>query len=478
MLIIVLLISLGLVTLTLYFANSMSAELHAADNRVSESAARQALAGGIRYAGYVLTNYAVGGVVPRLDANQNSTPDYRADALPVGDASFWFIGRDNDNPQAAADTEPHFALVDESSKLNLNTATSAMLQQLPLPGMTQDLADAIVAWRTNNANSATYENSYSQSDPPRHNKGAPFESVDEVRLVFGATLDILLGEDANRNGALDANENDGETSAPRDDQDGQLIAGLLDYVTVYSQLPATAAGGGRRINLNTLNTTQGRNQLTARLRQRGILPQRITQIAAIINQRYPIAGGPGAGAGGGRGATGGRGGGGQPAANNPFNSVADFMVSTAMTADEWALIHTDLTVTTVTAGTQNGLVNVNTASQAVLACLPGIGPDNAANLITYRQANPDALTSFAWLTQVLTPAQIRQAGPYITDQSYQFSADVAAVAANGRGYCRERVVFDTSAGTPRIVYRQDLTACGWALGADVRRNLRGPKNST
>jgi len=153
------------------------------------------------------------------------------------------------------------------------------------------------------------------------------------------------------------------------------------------------------------------------------------------------------------------------------------MLSTGMTADEFALVHGDFTVTTATNGTQAGLVNVNTASQTVLACIPGIGPDNAANLVNYRQTHPDALTSFAWLTQVLTPAQIRQAGRYITDHSYQFAADIASVGNNGRGYCREKFVFDNSTGTPRIVYRQDLTAYGWALGAEARRNLRRTKDT-
>jgi hypothetical protein len=92
-------------------------------------------------------------------------------------------------------------------------------------------------------------------------------------------------------------------------------------------------------------------------------------------------------------------------------------------------------------------------------------------------AHPDDLTSFAWLAQVLTPANLRRAGVYLTDQSYQFSADIAATDNNGRGYCREKVVFDTSTGTPRIVYHQDLTACGWALGADARRTLQTRKDT-
>jgi len=132
---------------------------------------------------------------------------------------------------------------------------------------------------------------------------------------------------------------------------------------------------------------------------------------------------------------------------------------------------------TAASGIAPGLVNVNTASVAVLGCLPGIGAENANTLVAFRQAHPEALTSFAWLTQVLPPAAIRQAGRFITDQSYQFSADIAAVGSNGRGYCREKVVFDTSTGKPRIVYRQDLTSFGWALGVTARRTLSAPKDT-
>jgi len=447
-LIIVMWICLGLVALTLYFANSMSSELRAAGNRVTEVAARQAIAGGTRYAAYVLTQFATGGVVPKIE-------DYKAEALAVGDAEFWFIGRNNDEQPQTQPNEPYFALVDEASKLNLNTVTSAMLQALPLPGMTPEFADAIVAWRSaTSQNAANADSIYTQLDPPRHNKGAAYETVDELRMINGAMLDVILGEDTNRNGVLDANEDDGEASAPRDDQNGQLLAGLLEYVTVYSREPATSAAGRRRLNVTALTTLQARTQMVSRLTQRGITTSRANQMMG----RIPFNANPRPG---------------QPPAQSTINSVADFMVTTQMTADEFALVHTDLTAATASNGTTQGLVNVNTASAAVLSAIPGIGADNAAALVAYRQAHPEALTSFAWLTQVLSNSAIRQAGRYITDQSYQFTADIAAVGLNGRGYCREKVVFDTSAGKPRIVYRQDLTAFGWALGATARHILSG-----
>ena len=95
-------------------------------------------------------------------------------------------------------------------------------------------------------------------------------------------------------------------------------------------------------------------------------------------------------------------------------------------------------------------------------------------LVNYRQANPDKITSVAWVIDALNvqgaaATQLaQQVGDTITTKSYQFMADVAALGPYGRGYRRVRFVFDTSTGTPTIIYRRDLTHLGWALGKDVR----------
>ena len=421
-------VCLGLVALTVYFADSMTSEFQAAGNRTAEVTARQAVAGGTRYAGYILSQFAANGAVPHIE-------DYKSEDLPVGDASFWFLGRDL-NQRATSDAV--FGLVDEASKLNLNTATRTMLEALP--GMTPELAEAIVSWRARNQAGAG-DSTYGRLDPPRLNKGGPFETVDELRLVYGATLEILFGEDTNRNGILDDNENDTDRSAPRDDSDGQLQPGILEYVTVYSRQPNTRANGSRRINITTKQVRQ-------------------QQLNPILQQRF----------GGQRG--------GQimnALGNDEIRSVAEFMVASRMTAEEFAQVRADVTASNGT--TVQGLVNINTASETVLACIPGIGPENAPALVAYRIAHPDALTSMAWITQILPRNAITRAGPYITDQSYQYSADVVGVGRSGRGYCREKTIFDLINGTPRIIYHQDLTAYGWALGLQVRQELREAKEN-
>jgi type II secretory pathway component PulK len=141
-------------------------------------------------------------------------------------------------------------------------------------------------------------------------------------------------------------------------------------------------------------------------------------------------------------------------------------MNSGMTAEEFAQIEGN-----IRGATLQGLVNVNTASEAVLACIPGIGPENAPALVAYRQSNPSQLPSVAWVSQALDRRSAIRAGPSLTARTYQFTADIAAVGHYGRGYRRVKYIFDTSQGTPRIVYRQDLSHFGWALGKNARQAL-------
>src|SRR5262245_31722340 len=88
-LVIVLWLALGLVCITLYFANSMTFELRASDNRVSALASDQAIEAAARYVRYVLANVATNGFAPNVTS-------YQSEAVPVGEAHFWLIGRAGD----------------------------------------------------------------------------------------------------------------------------------------------------------------------------------------------------------------------------------------------------------------------------------------------------------------------------------------------------------------------------------------------
>jgi hypothetical protein len=223
-LIIVLWIALALVCLTLYFADSMNYELRASDNRVAGEAATQAVEGAARYISAVLSAQGTNGGMPDLTL-------YQYEAVKVGDARFWLISRETNT--VSGPTSIRFGLVDEASRLNLNYATSNQLYYLPR--MTLDLCSAIQDWRDTNGTGSTVTY-YAMQDPAYQCKCAPFETVDEVRLVYGADMDTLVGEDFNRNGILDENETD-------ENQNGKQDPGILDYLTVYSRESNTNSSG-------------------------------------------------------------------------------------------------------------------------------------------------------------------------------------------------------------------------------------------
>ena len=426
-LIIVLWICIGLVTIALYFANSMTYELRAADNRVSGIAADQAIEGAARYVSNQLQNYTTNGLSVLPDSTQ-----FPCANVPIGDAHFWIIGRD---PEAASSTEPYFGLLDEASKLNLNYANTNALSYLP--NMTMDFAQAISDWRSTNG-SGTYD--YASAGYTE--KNATFETEDELRLVSGANLSLLVGDDLNRNGVRDANEKDTAGS-------GQVNSGLFEYTTVYTREPNFRFDGTTLTNLTDINTA-GQTKLTALFNAANIST---SYIHAVTN--------------------------GEPYAGMLALAVGCRRVG--ISDSQFYALSTNLTTTN--AMYIRGRVNVNTASETVLSALfEGLNngdettaDSDAQTLITYREQNTNNLDSLAWVYDALGTGNSTltrlERGDYVTTHSYQITADIAAVGAFGRGYRRVKFIFDVSDGTPKILYRQDLSRLGWALGGKARQTL-------
>lgn len=364
-LIIVMWVSLGLVSVTLYFAHSMYFEFKAAGNVYEGHQAQQAIDGALRYATYLLANLEEPGTLPEVDT-------YAAQQALIGEATFWYIGRGQESSIAAT---PVFSLVDEGSKLNLNLATQEMLEYLP--NMSADFAAAIVDWRDEDdevSENGAEGDAYGRLNPTRQIKNAPFDTVDELMLVYGADPLLVYGEDANRNGILDSNENDGDASPPADNANGSLEFGLVEYVTVYGKVPQEDEGEQNSGNANE-------------------------------------------------------------------------------------------------SGEETLLVNVNTASEAVLSVLPGMDASKAQQLVSYRAAQGPLGADTEWINQALDDGDLTQAQEYFTGVSYQYTIDVAAVGKNGKGFRRTQFVVDTAGEEPVVIYRKDLDRQGWALGQNLRQEL-------
>jgi type II secretory pathway component PulK len=453
-LVVVMWITFGLIGITLYFANSMTFEVRASDNRVAGEEAQFAIDAGRRYVTCILSNLNQPGAIPDPSSYANA-------AVPVGNAKFWLIGRTNvENTGEYSNLV--CGLIPESSKLNLNALPGGLsvggTNLAYLPRMTLQLAYNIMAWEsTNTANNVggAESDTYMMQSPPYLCKNAHFETVDELRLVYQMNLDILYGEDANLNGILDPNENDGDVLPPTDNMDGRLDPGLFEYLTVYSAEPADDTNGNPRVDVTA---TTAAAQLTALL-ETNFDSGRAQQIEAQAD--LLPGGGPPTRPGGPPAAT---------TVTTTFTSPLQFYIQSGMTQAEFAQIEPSLRGPTL-----KGLVNIDTAPSAVLACIPTTDTNWIQQIITARASLLNDLNNqntVAWVTQILTPQDAEAIGPYITARSYQFTADIAAVGHDGRGYRRTRFVFDTSTGTPVIVYRQDLTYLGWALGAQARARLQ------
>jgi type II secretory pathway component PulK len=134
-------------------------------------------------------------------------------------------------------------VIDESSKLNINAATKEQL--LGLPDMVEDIADAIIDWRDSDdmPSGAGVESGYYESLTYGYiARNGPFRTLRELLLVKDVTEELFYGEDTNLNGRLDYNERDGQESPPADDGDNVLDVGWAAYLTCYTNDKSDESG--------------------------------------------------------------------------------------------------------------------------------------------------------------------------------------------------------------------------------------------
>jgi type II secretory pathway component PulK len=358
------------------------------------------------------------------------------EAMQVGNGYFWVLRSNLEDDQ-----EFVFGLTDEAGKINLNSASEEML--LRLPGMTSELAASIIDWRDEDdeiSEGGAESEYYLLLAEPYECKNGPLETVEEILLIKGASKELLYGEDTNLNGILDDNENDGDESDPPDNRNGRLEPGFYDYVTVYSTEASTGGeeeGEGETTRIN-VNDAASRADLQSALEEI-VSEERALQIMGNIST------------------------------SPNYSSILDFYAQSGMTVEEFDQIADQLT--TSDEGSRSGLVNVNTASKAVLLCLPDLDEQDVDALISYREGNSD-LSSVSWVTQALDSEKATAIGNYITVNSYQYSADIICLSGNGRTYKRYRAVFDMQAGSPQIVYWKSMTHLGWPLQQEIVATLR------
>jgi len=267
-------------------------------------------------------------------------------------------------------------VIDESSKLDINTATKEQL--LGLPDMVEEIADAIIDWRDSDdlPSGGGVESGYYESLTYGYlARNGPFRTLRELLLVKDVTEELFYGEDTNLNGRLDYNERDGQISPPMDDGDDELDVGWAAYLTCY-----TSSG-----NVSDSNqSSEGQSQQSSNQQQSSGNDGRSsgnTQQSSGNNQ--------------------------QSSGNNGQDSES---------ANQGPV-----------------KININTASDVVLAALLGGGDEAeriAQSIIAYRNTLVDGIEDVSELTEkgVLDEDVFEQLEQYITTSSDIFTIRCFATA--------------------------------------------------
>ena len=253
------LVIVAMLTLAAYnFTQSMTTELEAAAGYTADVQARATADSGLEFVATLLGHRAD----PELE-NLIHNPvlfmgrTVSASVRPRANSRFTMIAPvEHDTKHNAI----RYGLMDESAKLNLNQINQMKLSDddlhtllMNIPKMTIEVVDAMLDWIDTDDTKRPYgaeTETYSQLVPPYKAKNGPLESIDELLLIQGITPTLLYGEDANRNGLLDPNENDGDASPPLDNADGVLDHGWVAYLSVHGRESNRRADGRLKINVN------------------------------------------------------------------------------------------------------------------------------------------------------------------------------------------------------------------------------------
>jgi len=330
-------------------------------------------------------------------------------------------------------------VVDEASKLNVNTATREQLLRLEREGMTEEIADAIIDWRDRDdtprgggAEAGYYENlHYGYQIRNGH-----FRTIRELLLVKGVTEQLVYGEDTNLNGKLDYWERDGDESPPPDNKDDKLDRGWIAYLTCYSYDKNKDAIGNDRVNINKAdeNTLRQELELTPGHAKWIVENRDYESIADLIKEdsREEPSLDPSA----------------SPEAATPipldlktFKDIAD-----KITVNDEEIIP--------------GKVNINTAPKEVLSAL--LGDDETAEqiadeIITHRDSLLSGMQSIAEVLDVksVNVKTFKKIAEHITPRSDVFTIRCVGRADRGRGRgarLQTEAVVDRSQTPCKILY--------------------------
>ena len=368
--------------------------------------------------------------------------------IELGEGSYTlYAGEDGDGTLM-------YGMADEAAKLNINNVEAAVLEKLP--GMDGETAAAIVALR----------------------EDYPFHDIEDLLVIEGVSRVTLYGEDQNRNGILDPNEDDGGQSWPQDDSDGMLDGGLAEYLTTWSVSRELTAEGEDRIDISSASAeaiSSAIDDISPQQAQSIVAHREKNEFSSVLDL-YDVElveqtqqGGQGSGgpqpqgqarqAGGPNRAQGGRvegrAGNGRPQdgrnqqrqaqngnnGQNPQGPNAGTQTTTRGTGrkafEEDAVRKIADLVTIQSEAATEGLVNINTASAQVMACLPGMDDAIAQAVVAERRGREGGFTTVMDLLSIdgISTGVLKSLYEHVTVRSDVFKVNSLGVL--GAGSTRE-----------------------------------------
>lgn len=298
--------------------------------------------------------------------------------------------------------------------------------------------------------------SVSTNTVPAH---GPLATLDELLLAPGFTRALLHGGPAIDAAQPLSSTNANSSEFSFDDSKPKRPSGLDQYFTVFSRDPNRSLTGQSRCNLNDTNAALPAADLPADftnyLAAARAAKVHFTHCSAAL----------------------------EASIRGKDKRGVEFQVSSGITKENLPVL-LELFAADAQEG-HEGLVNVNTASAAVLATLPGIDLPLAEAIVSTRTGmSPERRTTTAWLYQegLVDAAKFKAIAPNLTARSTQFRFTVVGYGLPSSRYRVMECVIDVGGTIPRLLYLRDITRLGIPINLKEETpdemNLTGPQPLT
>lgn len=494
MVLILVIIVVALLTLGgLTFSELMLSEHRAAKLVLQQAQARAAADSAIEAAKYFLSlpidmQHELGGWY-------NNETQFRGvllgdDADPRARSRFTVVAPTADD--GSGFTGLRYGIEDESTKLNLNallaiekkTPGAGKSLLLALPGMTDDIADAILDWMDPDDEPREFGaevDYYLSLDPPYVPKNGPLETIEELLLVRGVTPALLFGADFDRNGFPD-DDNSLSNVEGVDNSDGRMNRGWSAYLTLYSLEKNTRPDGSPKIDVNQSDMQKLYEELvealgnedwaafivayrqngpytgtrpgqlisgkTPDLKQRGVV--KLTTILDLIGARVQ--------------------------ARFPGERDAVVLESVFPEIPGVMNVYLPLLMDHLTVNPQKiipGRININQAPRAVLEGIPGMSGELVDTILSQRTVNPverDPGRDYeTWLLTegLVSLSEMKTLMPFVCAGGAVYRVQAVGYFDGGGPSARVEAVIDTTEEKPKMIFWRDLTHLGRGFGLET-----------